>query len=147
MRLVIQRVSSASVTVAGKTVGEIGGGLFVLIGAGLGDTEKDADRLAEKLVKLRVMGDAENKMNKSVAEVGGSFLLVSQFTLYADTRKGNRPSFVKAAPPQQAHELYNYFVQKVTDLGAKVQTGTFGAYMDIHLTADGPVTILLDSHD
>lgn len=147
MRLVIQRVKSASVSVVGenKVVGEIQKGLFVLVGVKKGDTGKEAEILANKLFKLRVMSDPQDKMNLSVADVDGEFLLVSQFTLYADTTGGNRPSFINAALPEEAKEIYNYFVDKVKTLGGKVQTGNFGDYMMIETTLDGPVTITLES--
>ncbi|MBI3397280.1 D-tyrosyl-tRNA(Tyr) deacylase [Candidatus Woesebacteria bacterium] len=147
MRLIIQRVKRASVSVVGKNtvVGKIQKGLFVLVGVKKGDTEKDAELLANKLFKLRVMSDPQDKMNLSVADVHGEFLLVSQFTLYADTTGGNRPSFVDAALPEEAEKIYSYFVDKVKLLGGKVQTGSFGKYMKIDTELDGPVTIILES--
>lgn len=145
MKLVVQRVNKATVTMNRKVVGEIGKGLFVLLGVSQDDDEKDADMLAEKLFKLRVMADEKDKMNLSVKDVEGSFLVVSQFTLYADTSKGNRPSFVKAAEPEKAKGLYEYFVDKLKKNGIKVKTGSFGDYMKIDAEFDGPVTILFDS--
>ena len=144
MRLVIQRVRKAKVTVkeTGKVAGQIGPGLFVLVGLKNGDSEKEAEILAEKLFKLRIMADKEGKMNLSVAEVRGKFLIVSQFTLYADTSGGNRPSFVSAAQPDEAKKIYEYFLSKLKKLGAKVETGSFGDYMEIDTLLDGPVTIL-----
>ena len=145
MRLVIQRVSKAQVSVDGKILGKIDKGLFVLVGVKDGDKEKDAVFLAEKLSKLRVMSDDNDKMNLSVKDVGAEILIVSQFTLYADTSKGNRPSFVKAADPLLAEELYNLFINNLRDMGIKVETGKFGAYMKIKPELDGPVTIVIDS--
>lgn len=144
MRLVCQRVKSARVIKVdtGEVAGEIGLGLLVLLGVGKKDTKKDADTLAEKLFKLRVMADKNGKMNLSVGEVNGSFLIVSQFTLYADTSSGNRPSFIEAGEPGKARELYKYFVEKLEDKGAKVKIGSFGDYMKIDAALDGPVTIL-----
>ena len=145
MRLLIQRVSKASVNIEGKLVGEIAKGLFVLVGIKKGDTAKDAESLAEKLFKLRVMADEEGKMNLSVADVKGEFLVVSQFTLYADTSGGNRPSFIQAADPALAKKIYEHFLATLREKGARVETGTFGAYMEIDSQNDGPVTILLES--
>lgn len=144
MRIVVQRVNSATVLVDGKVAGSIKKGLFVLIGVKEGDTEANADYLTKKLVKLRVMGDEDDKMNLSVLDVEAEVLAVSQFTLYANTSKGNRPSFVKAAKPEMALSLYNYFVDRLVDLGVKVQTGRFGSYMNIDAELDGPVTIIVD---
>lgn len=146
MRLVVQRVMSAKVTdiEKGTVIGEIERGLFVLLGVADGDNKESADFLAEKLVKLRVMSDENDKMNLSVIDEKASLLIVSQFTLYADTSKGNRPSFVKAAQPERAKKLYEYFVGKVNERGVKVQTGKFGAYMKIDADLDGPVTIVLE---
>jgi D-tyrosyl-tRNA(Tyr) deacylase len=139
MRALVQRVTSASVAVDGETVASIGGGLLVFLGVRTGDGEEQADRLAAKLRALRVFEDAEGKMNLSVEDVGGEVLCVSQFTLYGDTRKGNRPSFVEAAPPEEAEPLY----ERVRDaLGAK--GGRFGARMQIGLVNDGPVTLLVE---
>ena len=140
MRALVQRVSDASVTVDGEEVGRIGRGLLVLLGVRRGDGPDQADRIASKLLALRVFEDAEGKMNLSVVDVGGEILCVSQFTLYGDTRKGNRPSFVDAAPPEEAEPLY----ERVREaLGA--QGGVFGARMAVALTNDGPVTLLIES--
>ncbi len=145
MRAVVQRVSRARVTVGGKTTGEIGLGLLVLLGVGAGDTLNDADYLAEKTIGLRIFEDAGGRMNLSVAEVGGAVLVVSQFTLYGDARRGKRPSFDAAAPPEQARELYEYFVEKVRAAGLRSETGRFQETMQVELVNEGPVTILLDS--
>jgi D-tyrosyl-tRNA(Tyr) deacylase len=145
MRAVVQRVSRARVTVKGETVGEIGLGLLVLLGVGAGDTRPEADYLVEKTIGLRIFEDAGGKMNLSVAEVGGGLLVVSQFTLYGDARRGKRPSFDGAAPPEQARELYEYFVEKVRASGVRSETGRFQETMQVELVNDGPVTILLDS--
>jgi len=145
MRLVIQRVSKAQVLVGEKILGEIDKGLFVLVGVKERDKKKDALFLAEKLSKLRVMSDENNKMNLSVKDVGVEILVVSQFTLYADTNKGNRPSFVKAANPLLAEELYNLFIDSLKNMDIKVETGKFGAYMNIKAELDGPVTIIINS--
>jgi D-tyrosyl-tRNA(Tyr) deacylase len=145
MRAVVQRVSRARVTVGGETTGEIGRGLLVLLGVGAGDTRADADYLAEKTVGLRIFEDAGGKMNLSVSEVGGALLVVSQFTLYGDARRGKRPSFDAAAPPEQARELYEHFVEKVRAAGLRSETGRFQETMQVELVNDGPVTILLDS--
>ena len=147
MRLVIQRVKKASVRVkeSGEIVGKIEKGLFVLVGVAEGDTEKNSEILAEKLAKLRVMADDAGKMNLSINDVGGSVLAVSQFTLYADTSGGNRPSFIKAAKPELAEKIYNHFVEKLQKLGVKVETGKFGEYMEIDANLDGPVTIIIEN--
>jgi D-tyrosyl-tRNA(Tyr) deacylase len=145
MRLVVQRVNKASVSVDKKIVGKIGKGLFVLIGVKDGDRLEDAEKLAEKVSKLRIMSDENDKMNLSVKDVKASVLAVSQFTLHADTSKGNRPSFIKAAEPKVADRVYKQFVAKLKDLGIKVETGEFGAYMKIDAELDGPVTIILES--
>lgn len=145
MRLVVQRVSQASVSIENRVVGKIGRGLLVLVGIGQEDKKEEAKLLAEKLSKLRVMADGNDKMNLSVKDTRASILVVSQFTLYADTKKGNRPSFVKAADPKLAQKLYNYFMVKLKDLGISVETGQFGSYMDIKADLDGPVTIILES--
>jgi len=144
MRAVIQRVSEAGVTVEGKVTGAIGKGLLVLLGVGHADTEATAQALAAKIVKLRIFSDAEGKMNLSVQDVGGAVLAVSQFTLLADTRKGNRPSFTDAAPPEKGGSLYEEFCRAVAGLGVPVAKGVFGAHMDVRLTNDGPVTIVMD---
>ena len=145
MRAVVQRVSAASVTVEGRKVGSIGPGLLVLLGVARGDTEKDGEYLAEKLAGLRIFEDEEEKMNRSVAQMGGSILLVSQFTLYGDVRHGRRPSFTQAAPPDEANRLYEDLAQKLRDKELTVETGQFQAHMEVSLVNDGPVTILLDS--
>jgi D-tyrosyl-tRNA(Tyr) deacylase len=145
MKLVIQRVIEARVVVDDVSTGTIGTGLVVLIGISKTDTQSDADYLLEKLVNLRIFPDDAGKMNRSVQEAGGALLLVSQFTLYGDCRKGRRPSFDRAAPPEQAQALYNYFVESATRGPVPVQTGVFQATMQVHLVNDGPVTIILDS--
>jgi D-tyrosyl-tRNA(Tyr) deacylase len=145
MRAVIQRVSRARVTVNDETTGEIGSGLLVLLGVGDGDTRADADYLAEKTIGLRIFDDADGKMNLSVREAGGAVLVVSQFTLYGDVRRGKRPSFDAAAPPHEARELYEYFVEKIRASGLRCETGRFQEMMNVELVNDGPVTILLDS--
>lgn len=147
MRLVIQRVKKAKVSLekTKEVAGEIGKGLFVLVGFKKGDSEETVDVLAQKLLKLRVMSDREDKMNLTVSDVGGSFLIVSQFTLYADTSGGNRPSFIEAGDPTKACELYDYFVEQLRSSGAKVETGKFGEYMKIDVSLDGPVTILMEN--
>lgn len=143
MKLVIQRVKKGSVSVEGKVIGKINKGLFILVGVAEGDTEEEAERLAEKLTKLRVMADDKGKMNLSVKDVEAEVLAVSQFTLYADTSKGNRPSFIKAGEPKLAQKIYEYFVSKLRELDVKVETGEFGTYMKIDVELDGPVTITL----
>ena len=145
MRAVVQRVTEARVEVAGKAVGEIGAGLLVLLGVGRDDTRDDADYLADKTVNLRIFDDDEGKMNRSLSESGGAILVVSQFTLYGDVRRGRRPSYSDAAEPDKANQLYEYFVECVRSAGVKVETGIFQAMMKVSLTNDGPVTILLDS--
>jgi D-tyrosyl-tRNA(Tyr) deacylase len=145
MRAVLQRVTRASVTVDGDRIAEIGGGLLVLLGVAHGDTAARAGWLADKVAGLRVFADAEGKMNLDVREAGGSVLVVSQFTLYGDCRKGRRPSFVAAAPPEQAIPLYEAFVNGVKALGIPTQTGRFGAMMQVELINDGPVTLIVDS--
>lgn len=144
MRLVVQRVSSAAVTVAGETVGAIGQGLLVLAGVGRDDTEAGARRLGPKVAGLRIFSDAEGKMNRSLTDVGGEALVVSQFTLYADTRKGYRPSFVEAARPELAVPVLQAFVDELRSAGIKVAEGRFGAHMQVSLVNDGPVTIVLE---
>jgi D-tyrosyl-tRNA(Tyr) deacylase len=145
MRAVVQRVSRAEVRVEGKVVGSIGQGLLVLLGVAAGDAEADARLLAEKLAQLRVFEDRAGKMNLPVGEVGGGVLVVSQFTLLGDARKGNRPSFGAAAPPEEANALYERFCGLLRERGAAVSQGVFRAHMDVELVNDGPVTILLDS--
>ncbi|NLZ44267.1 MAG: D-tyrosyl-tRNA(Tyr) deacylase [Clostridia bacterium] len=147
MRVLIQRVSEARVVVDGKETGKIGQGILVLVGAGKGDTEADARRLAEKTVNLRIFEDAAGKMNLSLLEVGGEALVVSQFTLYADCRKGRRPGFTDAAPPEEGERLYLEYAKAIEEYGVRVATGVFGAHMHVHLVNDGPVTIWLDSQD
>jgi D-aminoacyl-tRNA deacylase len=145
MRAVVQRVSRAEVTVAGETTGSIGDGLLVLLGVGSSDTEKDADYLLEKILNLRIFEDADGKMNLSVLDTKGCMLVVSQFTLYGDTRRGRRPSFLNAAPPAEANRLYEYFVEASRKSVENVGTGRFQAMMDVELVNSGPVTIILDS--
>jgi D-tyrosyl-tRNA(Tyr) deacylase len=146
MRAVVQRVSSARVTVAGEVTGEIGPGLLVLLGVAPDDTEADAQWLAAKLCALRIFEDAEGKMNRSVVDLGGAVLVVSQFTLFASTRKGTRPSFNGAAPPERAIPLYETFNRLVSAaLGRPVATGRFAAKMDVALVNDGPVTLVIDT--
>jgi D-aminoacyl-tRNA deacylase len=145
LRIVLQRVKEASVTVAGEKISDIGPGLLLLVGVADGDGEPEADWLAEKTAELRIMPDEDGKMNLSVRDMGGAVLAVSQFTLLADTRKGKRPSFVKAAPPEEAARLFDYFCERLLSAGvAEVETGRFGAMMDVHLVNDGPVTIVLE---
>ncbi|HXG53479.1 MAG TPA: D-aminoacyl-tRNA deacylase [candidate division Zixibacteria bacterium] len=145
MRIVAQRVHEASVTVEQSRSAAIGTGLCIFLGVGRADNESDACRLADKVKNLRVFEDAEGKMNLSVADVGGAVLVISQFTLYGDCRKGNRPSFTEAAPPQVARPLYEAFVRRLRESGIEVATGEFGARMRVRLTNDGPVTLLLES--
>jgi D-tyrosyl-tRNA(Tyr) deacylase len=145
MRAVVQRVSRASVSVDGGVVGEIGLGLLVLLGVGEADAEADVIYLAEKICGLRIFEDKDGKMNRSVQEVGGSVLAVSQFTLYGDVRKGKRPSFDAAARPEKARELYELFVSRIREAGLLCETGRFQAMMSVELVNEGPVTILLDS--
>ena len=145
MRAVIQRVSQASVTVEGEITGQIERGFLVLLGVGNDDTEDDAVYLAGKAVGLRVFEDADGKMNLSLADVGGAMLVVSQFTLYGDARKGRRPSFIEAARPEKANQLYESFCAEVHGQGIRVETGRFQKHMDVALVNDGPVTLLLDS--
>lgn len=146
MRVVIQRVSSASVTIAGRVVGRIDRGLMVLAGIEAADTATDGEWLAQKITKLRIFADEDGQMNKSVTDIGGGILLVSQFTLHASTQKGTRPSFNAAARPEHARPLYEEFIRQLgAVLGRPVQTGEFGAYMDVALVNDGPVTLIIDS--
>ena len=146
MRAVVQRVSRAKVTVNGKITGEIGRGLLVLLGVGAADARGDADYLAEKTFGLRIFEGSGGKMNLSVAEVDGAVLVVSQFTLYGDVRRGKRPSFDAAAPPEPARQLYEYFVEKIRGAGLRCETGRFQEMMQVELVNEGPVTILLDSN-
>src|SRR5713226_7836504 len=141
LRTVVQRVSSGSVTVDGKRVGEVGPGLVILVGVGKGDTDAQADWLAEKIANLRIFEDEAGKMNRSLLEAGGGALVVSQFTLYADVQKGRRPSFIDAALPQEAEPLVTYFGRRLAFYGLPVQTGVFGAHMLVEINNDGPVTI------
>jgi len=145
MRAVVQRVSRAKVTVAGETVGEIGPGLLVLLGVGQNDSQDDAAYLADKIAGLRIFEDAEGKMNRAVGESGGAVLAVSQFTLYGDVRRGKRPSFDAAARPEQARNLYEYFVERIRAAGLRCESGRFQETMQVELVNEGPVTILLDS--
>jgi D-tyrosyl-tRNA(Tyr) deacylase len=145
VRAVIQRVTRASVTVEGRVAGEIGAGLLVLLGVSRTDNPESATYLAEKIANLRIFSDGAGKMSLSLLDVGGSALLVSQFTLYGDTRGGRRPSYIQAAPPEQASLLYEEFVRPIRSLGVPVETGVFQAHMQVELVNDGPVTILLDS--
>ena len=145
MRLVIQRVTEARVAVSNSTTGSIRTGLLVFLGVSRTDTVEDADYLTGKLLGLRIFSDEDGKMNRNVEEAGGSLLIVSQFTLYGDCRKGRRPSFDQAAPPEQAQDLYNYFVESAKRGPVPVETGVFQAMMQVHIVNDGPVTILIDS--
>jgi len=145
MRAVIQRVSRAQVKVDGQTVGEIGCGFLILLGVAATDTEADADYLADKIAGLRIFEDEAGKMNRALADVGGAALVVSQFTLYGDVRRGKRPSFDASAPAEKARQLYEYFVGRIRCMGLKCETGKFQADMQVELVNDGPVTILLDS--
>lgn len=144
MRVLVQRVTEARVAVDGETVGEIGPGLCVLVGVTHGDDEAAAQKLAEKVWHLRIVDDEDGAMNRSVADTGGAVLVVSQFTLYGDTRKGRRPSWQPAAPPEVAEPLVDAFAAALRELGASVATGTFGAHMRVHLVNDGPVTVMLE---
>jgi D-tyrosyl-tRNA(Tyr) deacylase len=145
MRALIQRVTGAEVAVAGEVIGRCGPGLLVLVCAMQGDTEEAADRMAAKIAKLRIFKDEAGKMNRSLLDTGGAALVVSQFTLAADTRSGNRPGFSTAAPPEEGERLYLHFARALAALGPQVETGRFGADMAVSLTNDGPVTIWLDS--
>lgn len=147
MKALLQRVTRASVGIDSEEVGRIGQGLVVFLGVANGDTEKDAQYLAQKIVNLRIFADEEGKFNLSALDINAELLLVSQFTLLADTRKGRRPSFVEAAPPVQAEELFDYFVEQTRATGLKVATGRFQAYMQVEIRNDGPVTIMLDSRE
>lgn len=145
MRAVIQRVTRASVTINGEVVGEIGNGLVVLLGVARDDTKEDADYLAPKIIALRIFDDAEGRMNVSLKDIAGGLLIVSQFTLYGDVRRGLRPSWSDAAAPEIAEPLYDYFVESSRKLLGRVETGSFRKMMQVELVNDGPVTILLDS--
>ena len=147
MRVVLQRVNEARVEVEGAVVGSISTGLLILIAVTSTDTQLDADYLAEKMTYLRIFPDDEGRMNRSILDVGGSLLVVSQFTLYGECRKGRRPSFDRAAPPEQARQLYVYLIERLRSRNIIVQTGVFQAEMQIHLVNDGPVTFVLDSPD
>ncbi len=151
MRVLLQRVKEARVTVAGKIVGQIGkvapGGLLALVGIGKSDTEADLDPMVRKILNLRIFEDNEGKMNRSLLDIGGEILAVSQFTLYADCRKGRRPSFIGAADPESGRELFDQWVEKLRAAGTHVETGEFGAMMEVSLINDGPVTIWLDSEE
>lgn len=146
MRALIQRVANASVTVDGTPIAQIGAGLLILLGITTGDTREEAERLAAKIARLRIFADEALAMNRSLLDTGGEALVVSQFTLYAATRKGNRPSFVAAARPEEAEPLYRFFIDRLREeLGRPVATGRFGADMQVALTNDGPVTIAIDT--
>jgi D-tyrosyl-tRNA(Tyr) deacylase len=147
VKALLQRVTEASVSVAGEVVGRIGQGLVVFVGVADGDTEEEARYLAQRTVNLRIFADEEGKFNLSALDIKGELLVVSQFTLLADTRKGRRPSFVEAAPPAPAEELIEQFVDEARATGLKVETGRFQQYMQVEIHNDGPVTILLDSKD
>lgn len=144
MKALIQRVKRASVTINSKKISEIGNGLLVLLGVEKGDEAINADKLADKLVHLRIFEDENEKMNKSLLDINGEMLIVSQFTLCGDCKKGTRPSFDKSAPPQIANELYEYFIEKVKEYSVPVQIGRFGAMMDVELINDGPVTFMIE---
>jgi D-tyrosyl-tRNA(Tyr) deacylase len=147
VKALIQRVTGAKVSIAGEEVGRIGRGLVVFVGVAGGDTEKDIDYLVQKTVQLRIFSDAAGKFNLSALDIKGELLLVSQFTLLADTRKGRRPSFTQAAPPNEAEKLFDQFVKQAHATGLKVATGRFAQYMQVEIYNDGPVTILLDSRE
>ena len=145
MKVLLQRVTRASVSIGSEVVGRIGRGLVVFIGVATGDTEKDAQYLAQKTVSLRIFSDEEGRFNLSALDIKGELLVVSQFTLLANTRKGRRPSFIEAAPPTQAEEIFERFVEQARATGLRVETGRFQQYMQVEIHNDGPVTILLDS--
>ena len=147
MKVLLQRVTGATVSVAGEVVGRIGRGLVAFVGVADDDTERDAHFLAQKTINLRIFSDEEGKFNLSALDINGELLVVSQFTLLADTRKGRRPSFTEAAPPAQAEELFNQFVEQARATELKVETGRFQQYMQVEIHNDGPVTILLDSRE
>ena len=148
MRAVLQRVTQASCTVDGQVIGSIDAGLLILLGVATDDTREDLQWLAQKIVAMRIFGDNEGLMNKSLVDIGGRILLISQFTLFAQTKKGNRPSFIRAARPDVAVPLYEQMIKTLAELTAtKIETGIFGADMKLNLTNDGPVTIILDTKD
>jgi D-tyrosyl-tRNA(Tyr) deacylase len=147
LKVLLQRVTGGSVSIDGEVVGKIGQGLVAFVGVADGDTEKDIEYLVPKMTGLRIFSDEEGRFNLSVMDIGGELLLVSQFTLLADTRKGRRPGFSRAAPPEQAKKLFEQFVERSRDTGLKVETGRFQEYMQIEIHNDGPVTIMLDSRD
>ncbi|KPL19715.1 MAG: D-tyrosyl-tRNA(Tyr) deacylase [candidate division Zixibacteria bacterium SM23_81] len=145
MKIVVQRVSEAEVAVSGQSIGRIGAGLVLLVGMGHNDTEQQVRYLGEKCLNLRIFEDQEGKMNRSLMDVGGEILAISQFTLYGDTRKGRRPGFSDAAPPEKAEPLYERFVELLRAAGIKVKTGSFGAHMLVRIHNDGPVTLILEA--
>jgi len=147
MKALLQRVTAASVSISGNEVGRIGRGLVVFIGVVAGDIERDIDYLVQKTVNLRIFSDRSGKFNLSALDIGGELLLVSQFTLLADTRKGRRPSFTDAAPPDEAEKLFDEFIRQARVTGLKIETGRFQQYMQVEIYNDGPVTIMLDSRD
>ncbi len=147
MKVLVQRVSEAAVSINDKIVGTIGSGFVVLVGVSKTDTEADVDHIVNKVINLRIFSDDDGKFNRSAIDVGAELLLVSQFTLHADTRKGRRPSFIDAAPPELAEPTFDQAVEKFRETGLKVETGRFQAYMMVSLTNDGPVTIMIDSAD
>ncbi len=147
MKLVIQRVTKGSVSIEGNTVGSIGKGYVVLLGVGQDDTKEIADKLFDKMIKLRIFADEEGKTNKSLQDVNGELLIISQFTLYANCKKGNRPSFIEAGAPKEAEELYEYFLQLAREKYGSCQHGEFGADMQVEICNDGPFTIILDSKE
>lgn len=147
MKMVIQRVSEASVKVDETCIGKIGKGLLVFLGIGAEDTIEIADKMVDKMCKLRIFEDKNGKTNLALGDVAGELLIISQFTLYADCRKGNRPNFVKAGPPEAAEELYHYVLKRCTEINAKTESGEFGADMKVELVNSGPFTIILDSRD
>ena len=145
VRAVVQRVAKAHVSVAGEIIGRIGPGLCILLGVAITDTASDAERLADKICQLRIFEDDQGKMNHSTVEIGAELLVISQFTLYGDCRKGNRPSFIDAAPPARAEELYERFIHRLRQSGLNLAIGVFGARMQVALVNDGPVTFVLES--
>jgi D-tyrosyl-tRNA(Tyr) deacylase len=147
VKALLQRVTGASVSIGGEVVGEIGQGLVVFVGVAEGDSDRDIDYLVQKTAGLRIFSDDEGKFNLSALDINGELLLVSQFTLMADTKKGRRPGFSRAAPPEQAEKLFDKFVERARATGLKVETGRFQAYMQVEIHNDGPVTIMLDSRD